>query len=55
MRYFGSIQKKDGMLVISGVIGVRRFLWYCKRDAIVRTSSISSTTTSYLRKDLGRL
>lgn len=36
MRYIGSIQKQNGMLVISGVIGVRRYLWYSKREAIVR-------------------
>ena len=36
MRYIGSIQRQNGMLVISGVIGVRRYLWYSKREAIVR-------------------
>ena len=36
MRYIGSIQNQNGILVISGVIGVRRYLWYSKREAIVR-------------------
>lgn len=36
MRYIGSIQRQNGMLVISGVIGVRRYLWYSKKEAITR-------------------
>lgn len=36
MRYIGSIQNQNGILVISGVIGVRCYLWYSKREAIVR-------------------
>lgn len=36
MRYIGSIQNYNGMLVISGIVGVRRYLWYSKQEAITR-------------------
>ena len=43
MRYIRSIANQEGWWVIRGSIGVKRYLWYTKREAMKKYNEAART------------